>query len=187
MLGFLLGCELICHLTRFGSPTGPVRLVWVVQFCLVAGLVSHRCLKFSVLVAIVNPGIQLVCGQAKLLRSKVRDKTHIALVARELLAAIVKTLRIEWPSGAVQEFADVAANQLLTVWEPPVMSAMVKPDCSCQLTITAEPNCAWQIQASTDLKTWQTLATVTNTTAIFQYTDPNNTGTTCRFYRAASE
>ncbi|MCZ7638687.1 MAG: ASPIC/UnbV domain-containing protein [Verrucomicrobia bacterium] len=30
-------------------------------------------------------------------------------------------VRIEWPSGAVQELTDVAANQILTVTEPPVL------------------------------------------------------------------
>jgi hypothetical protein len=31
-------------------------------------------------------------------------------------ATKVDTLRIEWPSGTVQELKDVPANQILTVW-----------------------------------------------------------------------
>lgn len=94
----------------------------------------------------------------------------------------VTMLRIEWPSGVVQEFTDVAAKQFLTIWEPPALRGAMLADGSCQLTITAEPNRAWQIQASTDLKTWQALTTVTPATAVSQYTDANAVGMACRFY-----
>jgi hypothetical protein len=94
----------------------------------------------------------------------------------------VTTLRIEWPSGVVQEFTDVAAKQFLTIWEPPALRGAMLADGSCQLNITAEPNRAWQIQASTDLKTWQALTTVTPATAVSQYTDANAVGMACRFY-----
>jgi hypothetical protein len=97
------------------------------------------------------------------------------------------TLRVEWPSGAVQELQNVAANQILTLYEPPAMSATVRADCSCQLTIKAEPNKGWQIQASGDLLTWQTLTTVTNTSYQFQFTDPATAGMDCRFYRVESK
>jgi hypothetical protein len=101
-------------------------------------------------------------------------------------ATKANVVRIEWPSGAVQEFTDVAADQILSVWEPPALSAAMKPDGTCQLAITAEPNCAWRIQASADLQTWQTLATVTNTTALFQYADAGTSGMSCRFYRVVT-
>ena len=32
------------------------------------------------------------------------------------------TVRVEWPSGATQEFPAVAANQCLTLTEPPCLS-----------------------------------------------------------------
>lgn len=34
-------------------------------------------------------------------------------------AAVAEVVRIEWPSGGVQELTDVAADQSLTVVEPP--------------------------------------------------------------------
>ena len=102
-------------------------------------------------------------------------------------ATKVTTLRIEWPSGAVQEFPNIAANQILTVYEPPAMVAAVRADGACELTIKAEPNRGWQIQASSDLLTWQTLTTVTNTSYQFQFADPAVAGLNCRFYRVESE
>ncbi|MHC1763230.1 MAG: FG-GAP-like repeat-containing protein [Verrucomicrobiia bacterium] len=101
-------------------------------------------------------------------------------------ATNVTTLRIEWPSGAVQEFTDVAPKQLLTIWEPPIVRGAVLEDDSCQLTITAEPNKAWRIEASADLATWQTLETVTSAQATFQFKDSAANGVDCRFYRVVS-
>ena len=102
-------------------------------------------------------------------------------------ATNVTTLRIEWPSGTVQELANVPANQILTIWEPPALKAVVQPDGACALNIRAEPNRAWKIQASDDLLSWQTLATVTPTTMPFTFTDPAAAGRNCRFYRVSPE
>ncbi len=101
-------------------------------------------------------------------------------------ATNVTTLRIEWPSGAVQKLTNVNADQILTVWEPPVMAAAVQPDGACVLTMRAEPDRGWQIKASSDLATWQTLTTLTNTTVGFQYTDSATAGIASRFYRMES-
>ena len=57
-----------------------------------------------------------------------------------------------------------------------------------QLTIVVETNRPYLIQASSDLASWQTLATVisaTVTTATF--TDPNTGATRIRFYRAVAQ
>ena len=97
------------------------------------------------------------------------------------------TLRIEWPSGVVQELTDVAPKQYLTVWEPPALRGAVVADGSCQLTVTAEPNRPWRIEASTDLKTWRKLETVTNTQATFQFKDTAANDMVCRFYRVVAE
>jgi hypothetical protein len=101
-------------------------------------------------------------------------------------ATKVDLVRIEWPSGTVQEFTNLAANQILSFWEPPVLSASMQPDGACVLNIRAEPNRGWQIQASTDLAAWQTIATITNTTVGFQYTDNAAAGMACQFYRMGS-
>jgi ASPIC and UnbV/FG-GAP-like repeat len=102
-------------------------------------------------------------------------------------ATNVMTLRIEWPSGAVQELTNVAPKQFLTIWEPPAIRAAIQEDGACELTVTAEPNRTWRIDASSDLETWQPLATVSNTTATFGYTDAASAAMTRRFYRVVAE
>ncbi len=52
-------------------------------------------------------------------------------------ATSAATVRIEWPSGAVQELHNVAANQFLTITEPPRLEAAgLQPDGSFQLLLT---------------------------------------------------
>ncbi|MCL4181209.1 MAG: immunoglobulin domain-containing protein [Verrucomicrobia bacterium] len=96
-------------------------------------------------------------------------------------------LRVEWPSGAVQELSNVAVDQILTLWEPPALAAAVQPDGACALSIRAEPNRAWRIQASNDLVEWQTLTTMTSGTVGFEFVDSTATGMNCRFYRVGPE
>ena len=102
-------------------------------------------------------------------------------------APIVTLLRVEWPSGTIQELADVAADQILTLWEPPGLSAAVQPDGACALSIRAEPNRSWQIQSSGDLDEWQTLMTKTSGTVGSEFVDSTATGMDCRFYRVVPE
>ncbi len=102
-------------------------------------------------------------------------------------ATKVTTLKIEWPSGAVQELANVASKQFLTVWEPPAIKAALGESGGCVLTITAEPNRTWRIEGSEDLETWQVVATVTNPTPTFGYTDSASAAMICRFYRVVAE
>jgi enediyne biosynthesis protein E4 len=102
-------------------------------------------------------------------------------------ATNVMTLRIEWPSGVVQELQNVAPKQFLTIWEPPALKAAIQEDGACELTVTAEPNRTWRIDASADLQTWQAIATVKNTTAQFGYTDSVSAAMACRFYRVVAE
>jgi hypothetical protein len=98
-------------------------------------------------------------------------------------ATKVNTLRIEWPSGTRQEIMNVATNQFVTVWEPPVISADPQADGACVLNMRAEPDRGWRIQASTDLATWQTITTITNAAVEFQYTDAAASRMSWRFYR----
>ncbi len=102
-------------------------------------------------------------------------------------ATNVDVVRIEWPSGAVQELSNVSANQALTVWEPPAIKATIQENGACQLTVAAEPNRSWRVQASSDLKSWQELTSVNNTTASFDYTDSASAQMTCRFYRVVGD
>ncbi len=102
-------------------------------------------------------------------------------------AAEVEVVHIEWPSGAVQELTNLTGNQILIVWEPPALKAVIQEDGACRLTITAEPNRPWRIQSSTDLKTWGDLAVVNKPNVTFDYADTASTATACRFYRVVAQ
>jgi hypothetical protein len=69
-------------------------------------------------------------------------------------ATIIDTLRIEWPSGIVQELHDVAAKQSLTVTEPARLQALG----AGVLHIQSWKGMAFEVQASTDLDQWSHLA-----------------------------
>jgi hypothetical protein len=95
-------------------------------------------------------------------------------------ARIINTLRIEWPSGIVQELHDVAPGQFLTVTEPPRLQARG----AGVLRIQCWQGMPFEIQASTDLDQWSPLATVTNLTGTLEFTDPAAVNNVRRFYRA---
>jgi hypothetical protein len=102
-------------------------------------------------------------------------------------AAKVDTLRIEWPSGTVQEFHDVAAKQLLTITEPPRLQALGPlADGSFQFSLTSGFGFAYDLQRSTDLAQWTLWMTLTNTNRTMTITDSNETNLSQRFYRAVS-
>lgn len=96
-------------------------------------------------------------------------------------ATNIDTVRIEWPSGIVQELHNVAVKQFLTVTEPARLS-MSQPG---QLHIQCWKGMAYRIEASPDLSAWTPLATVTNlnVTGGVRWTDPSVPGPSARFYR----
>jgi hypothetical protein len=105
-------------------------------------------------------------------------------------AAQVDLLRIEWPSGIVQEFANVPMNQALTVTEhqdgatnAPGLTMSNLTDGSVQLTVTGQADLRYVFEASTDLAQWTKLAVRTNLTGTVNYTPPASAAAQ-RFYRA---
>jgi hypothetical protein len=94
-------------------------------------------------------------------------------------ATIIDTLRIEWPSGIVQELHDVAPKQLLTVQEP----ARLQASEAGVLRIQSWKGMAFDLQVSTDLAQWFPLTTVTNLTGTLEFTDPTAANQLQRFYR----
>jgi hypothetical protein len=102
-------------------------------------------------------------------------------------ATNITTLRIEWPSGTVQELPDVSANQILTVVEPrrPILTATVKPD-RVEGTLSADPNTACEVSVCDTLGGWVPSTTVTTDAAgVATRTDMESITHPCRFYRAA--
>ena len=94
-------------------------------------------------------------------------------------AASIDTLRIQWPSGIVQELRGMAPGQLLTVTEPARLHSLG----GGVLRIQSWRGMAFKVQTSTDLDQWVTLTTVTNLTGTVEFTDPDATKELRRFYR----
>ena len=95
-------------------------------------------------------------------------------------ATNVDVLRIEWPSGIVQELQEVAPNQILTVTEP----ARLQVFGAGAFRVQSWKGMAFEVQASTDLKQWSPVTTVTNLTGTLEFSDPNSANSLQRFYRA---
>ena len=109
-------------------------------------------------------------------------------------ATNVTTLRIEWPSGIVQELKDVAVDRkpYLTVIEtqnplplPLQFTASGRAaDGRFQATVTCEAtNALCVLEASTNLVRWTKLSVRANTTGTMQFDDPGATNRPARFYR----
>ena len=73
-------------------------------------------------------------------------------------AEVIDRIRIEWPSGIVQELTNVPVDQFLTVIEERqlVLSCAIRPENGVfVLTVTAEPGQTVRIYASEDLANWE--------------------------------
>jgi hypothetical protein len=97
-------------------------------------------------------------------------------------ATVVDTLRIEWPSGIVQELHDVAVKQILTVTEPPRLEMTQ----AGAFTLRCWKGQSFGIENSTDLRQWQPLSTLTNLTGTLECSDSTATQHAVRFYRAVT-
>ena len=96
-------------------------------------------------------------------------------------ATNVEVVRIEWPSGIVQELRDVPAKQTLTVTEPARLLA-VGPGA---FRIQSWKGQVFEVQMSADLGQWSPLTTVTNLIGTLDYADAA-APLTQRFYRVVS-
>jgi hypothetical protein len=102
-------------------------------------------------------------------------------------AATAELVRIEWPSGLVEERRNISANQRVTITESPGIQrlAYTQRD-GCRLQIIGRPGDTYDIQASTDLRAWSYLTTVSNSTPACQWFDTSATNYPHRFYRAVA-
>jgi hypothetical protein len=123
-----------------------------------------------------------VMRQMRVITADTADQT---LVAHFGLgdAAQVDLLRIEWPSGIVQELKNVEANQILTVTEPPRLI----PQGAGAFQIQCWINQSFDVQASTDLAAWSTVATATNLTGTLVFQDVEAGQHDSRYYRVVAE
>jgi hypothetical protein len=97
-------------------------------------------------------------------------------------------VRIEWPSGLVQEFQNVAAKQILTYTEPPRLLATATAGIP-QFSLKGGRGFQYEIDSSADLSTWSSNSTVTitNLNGIVPIVDINPPASDQRFYRAISQ
>jgi hypothetical protein len=100
-------------------------------------------------------------------------------------ATNVDCVRIEWPSGTVQELRNVAVNQILTIKEPPMLK-VVGTDASgaFQLSLKGFVGMVYSIAHSTNLIHWTTLPGFVTTNNITTITDATAISAPHRFYRA---
>jgi hypothetical protein len=107
-------------------------------------------------------------------------------------ATKAQTVRIEWPSGIVQQLGDVASKQILTVVEhqdyagPPPSFTQVAPAENRAVRVTiAEPSSGarYVLEASANLVNWTKLAARPSGGTTFQFTDTQAPNNGARFYR----
>jgi hypothetical protein len=102
-------------------------------------------------------------------------------------ATNVDLIRIEWPSGTVQELQNVAVNQLLTVREPPRLRAIGgQPDGSFQFEVIGAAGFSYGVLTSSNLSSWMEWKTVGMTNRTTLVTDPSATNAPIRFYRLST-
>jgi hypothetical protein len=102
-------------------------------------------------------------------------------------ATNVDTLRIEWPSGTVQEFQNVGAKQILSITEPARLLAEATNGAP-RFSLKAWPGMQFAIQSSSNLAAWASISalTISKPTGITQIIDTNLPASDRRFYRAIS-
>ena len=100
-----------------------------------------------------------------------------------------RLMRIEWPSGTVQELENVASKQFLTITEPggePRLAATLENG-RVQLTLTGKQGSRYAFETSAALTNWTSAAltvTVTNQSGAVTFPAPGATNDARRFYRA---
>jgi hypothetical protein len=101
-------------------------------------------------------------------------------------ATTISLLRIHWPSGIVQDFANLAVDQFLVVREPPQLLRVFQlQDGMMRGEFRGGRNLVYEVQASENLKQWSLLTTLTNRDGFAGFVDPQMTGAPARFYRIA--
>jgi hypothetical protein len=95
------------------------------------------------------------------------------------------TVRIEWPSGTVQEFQNVALRQIWTVTEPPRLNAYLTNG-AASFFLKGGRGFQYDVQMSTNPVAWQPLGTltVTNLNGVAPILGTGTPNSIQRFYRA---
>jgi hypothetical protein len=101
-------------------------------------------------------------------------------------ATNVDVLRIEWPSGIIQELQNVSLNQFLLIKEPARLESATRlVNGGFQLTVRGGKGLSYAIESSIDLVRWTRLSTRANSHATITLSSPPEIGS--QFYRAVEE
>jgi hypothetical protein len=99
-------------------------------------------------------------------------------------ATNIEVLRIEWPSGTVQELRNQPPRQILTVTEQPQLSISGSLSADLlHLSLVGAVGSTYELQTTTDFDAWTTWMTVICTNRTMTFTDTTATNMS-RFYRA---
>lgn len=101
-------------------------------------------------------------------------------------ATNVDVVRVEWPSGMVQEFTNVPARQILTIVEPARLKALhgLTPN-TFQVELSAWAGMRHDLFTSSDLQQWTLWQSITNVGLKTILVDTNATAAQ-RFYRVVT-
>ena len=104
-------------------------------------------------------------------------------------ATVIDTLRVEWPSGILQELHDVPVKQTLVLVERTDFSITAFATGELELTLKGPRQQRYRVDTSPDLTTWSAMTSLTITNAdgaaFFQYTPAD--GEAGRFFRTVPE
>ena len=102
-------------------------------------------------------------------------------------ATNAEVIRIEWPSGTVQELSNVAANQILNIKKPLVLTALGKNGSGeFQLVMRGGKGLPYTIEYSTNLIHWSHLTNFAARNIVSPLSDAGASSSQ-RFYRARED
>lgn len=96
---------------------------------------------------------------------------------------MAETVRVEWPSGAVQEFHQVAADRLFIATEPPKLQITKHGSASISVDVIGLAGAKYLVETSDDLATWQESGAVTNLNRRTTILDSVPASASRQFYR----
>lgn len=98
-------------------------------------------------------------------------------------AGRVQKLRVEWPSGTVEELVNLGVDQVVRLVEPSLRGAF-GTDGLFRITMTGNTNQAYDLEVSSDLQTWTALTNCAGPgpNGVLEVCDPTTSGTQ-RYYR----
>ena len=92
-------------------------------------------------------------------------------------------IRVQWPSGQVQEFRDVPSNQVFTIREPAKLESAGRIDSNrIRWSLRGGQNVLYNIEQSTNLETWSPCWSMTNASGLITFT--NDITDSFRVFRA---